>query len=100
MSRSTLPEVHIIGELLHGQDFKLPNAFCKYQIDSGKHWDCVEGHESGQTQVDYPSSSKFRWNQPIELHYFIKTMQGWPKIMFQIGSLDNWGQKQVCKCQK
>ena len=114
-----LPEVHIIGEILHGHQFSSCNAFAKFDIESSDKWDCVGGEESGQTQVDYPKmvcaacyldtlvhltllwlallqlSSKFVWNHPIDLHYFIQSMQGWPKMVFQVGSLDEYGGKQV-----
>ncbi len=49
-----LPEVHIIGDILHGYQFSSANAFAKFDIESGEHWDCVGGEQSGQTQVDYP----------------------------------------------
>lgn len=40
-------------------------------------------------------SDRFVWNHPIDLHYFIKSIQGWPKIIFQVGNLDEYGAKQV-----
>ena len=106
-----LPEVHIIGEILEGYQFKSKNAFVKFNIESGKEWDCAEGDESGQTQVDYSNYSnysnyprwfkdKYIWNHPIDLHYFIKSIQGWPKIIFQVGNLDDYGSKQVCMLKK
>ena len=117
-----LPEVHIIGEILHGYKFSSSNAFAKFTIESGDQWDCAGGDQSGQTQVDYPGlvylylylifflsfsffrfnnfffgqfGSKYIWNHPIDLHYFIKSIDGWPKIIFQVGNLDEYGGKQV-----
>eukprot|EP01084_Bolivina_argentea_P318942 553213_1 len=92
-----LPEVHIIGDISHGYQFSSANAFAKFDIHSGDNWDCVAGDQSGQTQVDYPKmfSNKYVWNHPIDLHYFIKSIQGWPKIVFQVGSVDEYGGKQV-----
>ena len=54
-----LPEVHIIGEILHGYQFSSSNAFAKFTIKSGDQWECVGGNQSGQTQVDYPGMVSF-----------------------------------------
>ena len=50
------PEVHIIGEIKHGQQIKGKNLFAKFEIKSGDEWDVVDGDEKGQTQCDYPGS--------------------------------------------
>eukprot|EP00484_Ammonia_sp_Unknown_P027426 CAMPEP_0197030618 /NCGR_PEP_ID=MMETSP1384-20130603/9822_1 /TAXON_ID=29189 /ORGANISM="Ammonia sp." /LENGTH=183 /DNA_ID=CAMNT_0042460005 /DNA_START=46 /DNA_END=597 /DNA_ORIENTATION=- len=93
----TLPEVHIIGEIVAGQNFSTANAFAKFDIETGDAWDCTGGDQSGQTQVDYPGwfGKKYVWNHPIDLHYFIKSIQGWPRLIFQVGNLDEYGGKQV-----
>eukprot|EP00485_Elphidium_margaritaceum_P012643 CAMPEP_0202699664 /NCGR_PEP_ID=MMETSP1385-20130828/12874_1 /ASSEMBLY_ACC=CAM_ASM_000861 /TAXON_ID=933848 /ORGANISM="Elphidium margaritaceum" /LENGTH=182 /DNA_ID=CAMNT_0049356655 /DNA_START=24 /DNA_END=572 /DNA_ORIENTATION=- len=93
----SLPEVHFIGEILCGHKFSSANAFAKFDVESGDHWDCTGGDQSGQTQVDYPSMfvNKYVWNHPIDLHYFIKSVDGWPKIMFQVGNIDPYGGRQV-----
>merc|ERR1712129_661596 len=94
-----LPEVHLIGEILNGNGFSSRNAFAKFTIESGDEWDCAGGDESGQTQVDYPRlftmKKRYIWNHPIDLHYFIKSIQGWPKIVFEVGNIDEYGAKQV-----
>ena len=92
-----LPEVHIIGEIVSGHGFSGSNAFAKYSMKSGSKWDCVCGEESDQTQTDYPRrfSSDFVWNHPLDFHYFISSMQGWPQIVFEVGNLDEYGGKQV-----
>lgn len=50
-------------------------------------WVCVGGEESGQTQVDYPAAEEMIvWNHPIDLHYYTKSIEGWPKIVFEVRS--------------
>jgi hypothetical protein len=54
-------------------------------IPSDPQWVCVGGEESGQTQVDYPMAEEMIvWNHPIDLHYFTKSIEGWPKIVFEV----------------
>jgi B9 domain-containing protein 2 len=33
----------------------------------------------------------FVWNQPIDLHYYTRTIQGWPQVVFTVGKLDAYG---------
>lgn len=66
-----LPEVHIIGEILHGYQFSSSNAFAKFTIKSGDQWDCVGGNQSGQTQVDYPGMVSFVFYIPYYMCIYI-----------------------------
>lgn len=56
------------------------------------------GDVKGQTQVDYPEeeSDMFVWNHPIDVHYYTKSMQGWPRICLEVWKLDEFGQQSVC----
>eukprot|EP00472_Partenskyella_glossopodia_P008337 CAMPEP_0197541050 /NCGR_PEP_ID=MMETSP1318-20131121/66945_1 /TAXON_ID=552666 /ORGANISM="Partenskyella glossopodia, Strain RCC365" /LENGTH=175 /DNA_ID=CAMNT_0043100183 /DNA_START=1149 /DNA_END=1675 /DNA_ORIENTATION=- len=94
----TEPELHVIGEIKGGDGFKYDNAFCAFWVEKGKFWECVGGKESGQTQVDYPESGRdsFVWNHPVDLHYFMKSSQGWPAMNFEVWSLDSTGGKVLC----
>ncbi|ETO28739.1 hypothetical protein RFI_08389 [Reticulomyxa filosa] len=105
------PELHIIGEIVSGSNDLSTNCncFCKYNITTGNEWECVSGSSKGQTQADYPSQSywsffnrlfnlptlPYVWNHPIDVHYFMKTIHGWPKIVFEIGDIDSSGKKQI-----
>lgn len=62
----------------------------------GKEWLCVGGDQKGQTQVDYPQDDMVVWNHPIDVHYYTKSMQGWPKICLEVWKLDEYGGQQVC----
>lgn len=92
------PELHVVGEILGGSGFQMDNAFCLYEMKTGKQWLCVGGDESGQTQIDYPeeddaAGGMFVWNHPLDLHYYTKTMEGWPKMVFEVWSLNDVGAK-------
>lgn len=51
-------------------------------------------YSEGQSQVDYGSQGLVVWNHPIEAHFFCSTMQGWPRILFEVYALDSYGGKQ------
>eukprot|EP00823_Brevimastigomonas_motovehiculus_P007261 TRINITY_DN6277_c0_g1_i1.p1 TRINITY_DN6277_c0_g1~~TRINITY_DN6277_c0_g1_i1.p1 ORF type:complete len:207 (+),score=23.36 TRINITY_DN6277_c0_g1_i1:99-719(+) len=87
------PELHVIGEVVGASEIDSDNAFCSYQVHtSHRTWTCVGGELKGQTQVDYPESGEmFVWNQPLDAHYFSKSVQGWPRIILEVGKLDDFG---------
>jgi hypothetical protein len=87
------PEVHVVGEIIGGSGFDYDNAFCKHEVKSGNQWVCVGGEEKGQSQCDYPSNKEemYVWNQPLDLHFYTQTLQGWPKMVFTVGRLDSLG---------
>lgn len=91
------PEVHIVGEILGASDLESDNAFCVFQVKTGKYWSCVGGEEEGQTQTDYPEGEDemVQWNHPLDLHYYTKTLEGWPKIIFEVWKLDSFGSKSL-----
>jgi B9 domain-containing protein 2 len=91
------PELHIVGELTGGSGFDADNAFCKFDARVGPTWLCVGGDEQGQTQVDYvlDGNGLFVWSHPIDLHYYTKSLQGWPKIMFEVWHLDAYGVQEL-----
>jgi len=96
MTLQVEPEVHVLGELAGGAGFETDNAFCVYSIGHGKEWTLVGGDEKGQTQVDYPQEDDMCvWNHPLDLHYYTKTLQGWPKLVMEIWKLDEFGQRQL-----
>jgi len=83
------PEVHIIGEITGASELSVDNSYCAFEIKTGKFWSCVGGDVSGQTQVDYPDGgegSMVIWNHPIDVHYYTKTLEGWPKLAFEVRS--------------
>jgi len=90
------PELHIIGELIGGEGFDSDNAFAAFEFRYGKEWTLVGGETKGQTQVDYPyDSTSAVWNHPIDLHFYSRTLQGWPRIILELFKLDQYGGKQL-----
>lgn len=91
------PEIHLIGEIVGASGLTSDNAFCVFQVKTGRYWSCVGGEEEGQTQTDYPSGENdmINWNHPLDLHYFTKTVEGWPKLIFEVWTLDSYGGKSL-----
>ena len=80
-----MAEVHIIGTLDGGEGFSSPNLSCKCSFEVGGAWKLLEGLRDGQTQVDHPiDEGRAHWAHPIDLHYAIKGIQGWPKLSVQV----------------
>lgn len=93
------PEVHIVGEIVGISGMDAANAFCVFEVRTGRYWSKVGGEDKGQTQVDYPADDDAAaggggmmvWNHPIDLHYFTKTVEGWPRFAFEVWRLDAYG---------
>ncbi|KAG5462099.1 MAG: hypothetical protein BJ554DRAFT_5606 [Olpidium bornovanus] len=49
-----MAEVHVIGTIRGASGFPSPNLCCRWSVVAGEEWQLLEGHESGQTQVDLP----------------------------------------------
>ncbi|XP_063687759.1 B9 domain-containing protein 2-like [Bolinopsis microptera] len=91
-----MAEVHIIGNLDGGEGFSSPNLSCKWCFETGGAWRLLEGVKDGQTQVDHPIDEGIaHWSHPIDLHYAIKGIQGWPKLSLQVYSEDMYGRTQL-----
>lgn len=85
------PEVHFMGEVTGGVGFG-PGVSCKFTIEFGKNWDLLSGEYLGQTQYGYAEKEEMvSWNHPIDLHMSTSSMQGWPRIRFQVWELDEYG---------
>ncbi len=92
------PEVHFVGQLMGGDFPEDSNAFAAYRVEFGSEWTLVGGDESGQTQVDYPSAPSNElavWSHPLDLHFFTRSLSGWPQIVLEVGKLDFFGNKQL-----
>eukprot|EP00035_Acanthoeca_spectabilis_P020457 m.433016 g.433016 ORF g.433016 m.433016 type:complete len:179 (+) comp17518_c0_seq1:220-756(+) len=91
-----MAQLHVIGELVGGKDFPSCDLFCKFGLVTGPDWRLLEGHESGQTQVDHPTMSNMaQWSHPIDVHYATKGVQGWPKIHLEVWHHDTFGRSEI-----
>lgn len=94
-----MTEVHIIGQVIGCSEFpnNLTSLFCKWSVQTSASWTLVSGAISGQTQIDDPGlegSSTF-WSHPIDVHFAIKGIQGWPKLLVQVYHQDQFGRNDL-----
>lgn len=91
-----MAEVHLIGQIVEANDFEDRSLFAKWSTSSGSCWKLLEGKTEGQTQlttkvVDEEGKQRHSWSHPIDIHYFTKGLQGWPKLEFQVWGVDLFG---------
>lgn len=93
------PEVHILGQVVGGTGFGGGGTgyTCKWFIDSGRKWELLEGYLGGQTQTEYPwaDDDMTLWAHPIDVHFKHSSMQGWPRILVQVWSVDSYGRSDL-----
>jgi B9 domain-containing protein 2 len=60
-------------------------------------WELVEGESGGQTHCDYPPEGETSvvWSHPVDAHFAAKSLVGWPKLWFQVWSMDVHGAKDL-----
>ena len=92
-----IPEAHFIGEICKGDGFKGYCLSCKWSIQWGKQtWSLLEGAKDGLTQYAMNTDDKkCIWNHPIDVHFTTASMQGWPRIIFQVWNLDTYGRSNL-----
>ena len=86
-----MPEVHFIGEVLGATGFGA-GVTCKFRFEAGKHWSLLSGADVGQTHVIYAEDDQLAcWNHPVDLHYTMNSIKGWPRMTAQVWQLDAYG---------
>lgn len=114
MSSSLAPtneaELHVVGEISGASNFSGHSFLISYEIVAGTQWKHVEGAERGTSHVmeNSPFSTigllgsssgggggEFAWSLPIDVHYRLSSVQGWPKISVQVWSVDEYGRKDL-----
>ncbi|XP_055351621.1 B9 domain-containing protein 2-like [Paramacrobiotus metropolitanus] len=92
-----MAELHVIGQIVGASGFAAKKLFCVWEISSGGAWTAISGDKDGQTQVDRPEIDDFAlWSHPLDVHFATKGIQGWPKISFQVWSVDNYNRSEMC----
>jgi B9 domain-containing protein 2 len=43
----------------------------------------------------FSTSTSCVWNHPLDLHYYSRSLQGWPQIVFHAYTLNDFGAKQI-----
>lgn len=83
-----MAELYLIGQILDAQDFEEPNLFCKWSIQTGPHWKLIEGNPEGETSIDRNRfENKSIFSSPIDVHFALRSIQGWPKLHVEIYSV-------------
>lgn len=72
-----MADLYIIGQILSASNFMEPNLFCKWSLQCGSNWNCVEGITEGQTITD---SSKVVdqisvFVHPLDIHLTCRGIQ-------------------------
>lgn len=90
-----MAEVHIIGQILSASDFEDRSLFANWSLNVGSRWKTLEGFTEGQTHLSTRSGDEtvHSWSHPIDVHYVTTSLQGWPKLEFQV-----WGVDWLGKC--
>ncbi|KAH9586426.1 B9 domain [Trypanosoma melophagium] len=91
-----MAELHIIGDLAFGEDFGGGSCFCVFEIVTGEHWSVVEGRTSGCTHIMASGKEgRISWCFPIDIHFTMNSLEGWPKISLQVWSIDSYDRKEL-----
>ncbi|KAL7746412.1 hypothetical protein RI367_008256 [Sorochytrium milnesiophthora] len=92
-----MAEVHFVGTLHGAQGFSSSRLACRWRIATGSAWTLIEGRAESQTHVDQPTDDGFTvWSHPIDVHYGVTSLQGWPKFVVDVFEHDTFGRQQLC----
>lgn len=85
-------ELHVIGQIVGATGFTERQLFCHWSLHTGGGWQVVSGQTHGQTHTDTPVFGDAAiWSHPIDIHYNVKSITGWPRLLLQVFSLDQFG---------
>jgi len=91
-----MAELHVWGQLLGANHFPLSSLFCKWSVDTGSNFRLLEGTTSGQTHCDDPHADEMAvWAHPIDMHYSLKGVDGWPRLQLEVWGVDQFGRCEI-----
>uniref|UniRef100_A0A7S0F771 B9 domain-containing protein 2 n=1 Tax=Phaeocystis antarctica TaxID=33657 RepID=A0A7S0F771_9EUKA len=89
-------ELHLLGQLTGASGFPLSSLFCKFSIESGSNFRVLQGVVEGQTQCDQPNEEEMAvWSHPIDVHYTLKGIDGWPRLKLEVWGVDGFGRNEL-----
>ena len=115
-------ELHLLGQLTGASGFPLSSLFCKFSIESGSNFRVLQGVVEGQTQCDQPNVRSLTspalprparvlsptrataawqeeemavWSHPIDVHYTLKGIDGWPRLKLEVWGVDGFGRNEL-----
>lgn len=102
-----MAEVYVIGQICSANNFREPNLFIRWNFQAGKYslclkekfhnfdkilgslWKVIEGDTEGQTATNSNLEEKSIFQHPIDLHYAIRGIAGWPKLTVEVLSVNS-----------
>jgi hypothetical protein len=79
-------ELHVFGQLVGFQllqsqsnPFSDQQFFAHFRVEHGPAWQLLAGQSAGLT-----ASSDGVWSHPLDLHLACDSIQGWPRLRFQV----------------
>ena len=96
--------VHIIGEIEGCKWIKdREDLYCKWKIvdDLGNSkvankWHLLRGTKEGTTQIaSSRGNSAALWNHPIDVHYSVSSLIGWPRFYLEVWHIDQFDRHQL-----
>lgn len=91
-----MAELHVFGQLVGGDGFPFTSLCCKWRLESGSCFRLVQGNASGQTHCDSPNEDEMAiWAHPIDVHYAVKGVDGWPRLHLEVVAIDSYGRTEI-----
>eukprot|EP00929_Paragymnodinium_shiwhaense_P105338 TRINITY_DN70301_c0_g1_i1.p1 TRINITY_DN70301_c0_g1~~TRINITY_DN70301_c0_g1_i1.p1 ORF type:complete len:231 (-),score=11.90 TRINITY_DN70301_c0_g1_i1:454-1146(-) len=92
------PQLFILGEIEGAVPcWPLVRLYCSWRIvfDTSRWW-VIQGDIEGETYASDVSSQGFCvWNHPVMVHLACKSVQGWPRLEFEVRGSDSHGRQQL-----
>jgi B9 domain-containing protein 2 len=94
-SLDKMAELHVIGEITGASGFGGQSLFATFEFVTGLNWSHVGGQVKGTTHIMENTYDGIAWSTPLDVHFSMPSVQGWPKIAMQIWSLDGHGRQDL-----
>jgi hypothetical protein len=93
------------------KESKPTNKNKQWSFHAGPAWELIQGHAQGQTHVDRPhdagitsgfggggigSAPPVVWSHPLDVHYALRGLSGWPRLQVQVWREDGRGRSEIC----
>ncbi|EGD82061.1 B9 domain-containing protein 2 [Salpingoeca rosetta] len=91
-----MAEVFVFGQVRGASGFPQRSLFCTWEAIHGAGWRLLRGAGDGRTHVDAPAPDHdVTWAHPLDMHFAVQSMQGWPKLGFKVYHQDDFGRNEL-----
>lgn len=91
-----MAELHVVGEIVGADNYPLPSLFCKFAVEAGNNFRLLQGVPTGQTHCDSPPEGEMALlAHPIDIHYAVKGIDGWPRLRLEVYGVDSYGRVEL-----